>query len=414
MKKIILLVLVIITFFTSFDLNAKEFPKLYSKNVIVYDLTSDEILYSKNKDKSTEIASLTKMMTTILAIEKIDNLDEKVYVTSEMLNGIPWDASNAGLEVGQKYTYRDLLYATILPSGADAAHVLAYSLSGSLKSFVKEMNKKAVSIGMDKTHFENVTGYDNTKQYSTASDTLTLLKYALNNETFRTIFESKKYKMTAGKTLKSTISHYNKLMELDISNIKGSKTGNTDGAGLCMAATFLSEDHEIALITIGADFVYGDFYNLKDTISIINFVKDNYHYQIIPSKKVFDVKVSLSKIDNYEIYSKETKLFLPDDYNKEDISVTYDGKKELSISNLKGEKLGKIYYKYKDVTYLEEDILLESSLEISFPKLIKENKNMIIALTIVIIILILYILFKMYLKKRKRIFKLKNIKRLFK
>ena len=117
-----------------------------SNNIILYNLNNDEILYEKNSHEPIKIASLTKVMTGIVALEKIDDLDREVLITAEMLDGlIESNASVVGLKVNDIVTYRDLLYALLLPSGGDAANALAINVAGSIDNFVKLMNIKAGS-----------------------------------------------------------------------------------------------------------------------------------------------------------------------------------------------------------------------------------------------------------------------------
>ena len=108
-----------------------------SDKYILYNLNDNSVIIEHNSNEKTQIASLTKIMTTIVAIENIDDLNEKVTITSKMLEGIPYDASVAGLEVGDTLTYKDLLYGVILPSGADAVNALVLNISSSEKEFIQ-------------------------------------------------------------------------------------------------------------------------------------------------------------------------------------------------------------------------------------------------------------------------------------
>ena len=150
-----------------------------SNNIILYNLNNDEILYEKNSHEPIKIASLTKVMTGIVALEKIDDLDREVLITAEMLDGlIESNASVVGLKVNDIVTYRDLLYALLLPSGGDAANALAINVAGSIDNFVKLMNIKAGSLGLSNTFFTNATGLDNGDNHSNVYDVATILRYA--------------------------------------------------------------------------------------------------------------------------------------------------------------------------------------------------------------------------------------------
>ena len=195
-------ILIFIFLFIPLYVTGLEFPKTNSKIVEIYDLNDQKVLYEVgNKDKIS-IASLTKIATTITAIENIKNLDEKVTITRDMLNTVSSVASVAGLKVGDKVTYRDLLYASMLPSGADATNSLAILSSGSIDNFVNKMNELVKRIGLDNTHFVNVTGLDTEGHYSTVEEVRKLLEYSLKNDLFKTIYTTRDYTLTNGLNVK--------------------------------------------------------------------------------------------------------------------------------------------------------------------------------------------------------------------
>ena len=279
MKKIFLL---LVCFFP-IGVCALEMPEINSEAAIVYDIDADTIILDKNSEEVRSIASLTKIMTVLTAIENIDDFNATVTITREMLAGIYWNASVAGLKFGDTVTYMDLLYAAILPSGADATQVLAYAVSGNVSDFVAKMNELATRIGATNTHYVNTTGLDQDGAYSTAHDQLLILSYALENPIFKTVYTTKSYILSNGLEVEATVNRYNEVLNLDTSKIIGSKTGNTTNAGLCMSALFYHEDHEMILITLGAEVVEDVPYNLIDTLTLINTVNENYE---IPKEEV--------------------------------------------------------------------------------------------------------------------------------
>ena len=377
MKKIVLFILCFFTFII--NVFALDDPTLYSKNYCLYDLTDDKIIYEKNIQERTNIASLTKIMTTITAIEKINNLDDYVTITSEMLSNIKYDASLAGLKIGDKLTYKDLLYASILPSGADATQALAYSLSGSINNFVNDMNTLAKKIGMENSNFVNVTGLDIDNHYSTVSDLLKMLQYALRNETFKTIYTTKSYTLSNGLVVDATVKKYNNLMKLDVSRIIGSKTGYTNKAGLCISSIFESNNHEFIFISTNAEFIYGNYYNLKDNLNIINFMDKNYNNQItVKSTDIIKtIPVNFSNIPKYDVHlSKDALTYLPNDYNKDDIKVNYNGKTSITFLD-NNKQIGKVTITYKDNPIYEEDILLKD-VKINFYLLVIINLSIVL------------------------------------
>lgn len=400
MKKLFLLIILLLI---PIKINALTYPELNSKKAIIYNLTTNEILYEKDSDEVSSIASLTKIMTTIVSLENIEDLNEKVTITQDMLNLVRWDASIAGLKAGDVVTYEDLLYASILPSGADATIALAISTSGSIKNFTDKMNELAERIGMENSHFVNVHGLDAEGHYSTAKDILTLLKYCLNNPKFKEIYTTKTHTLTNNLTVKSTLSVYNKNNDLDLSRILGSKTGFTQQAGRCISALINSDNQEILIILLKAEHVQEKAYNLVDALSLIDFIDDNYNNINLINKNdiIESIKVENSKIDSYDIKTKEDiTLFLPIDYNKDDFKIEYKGINTLSSKNKINEELGTISYYYKNELLKTEKVYLEEKIDFS---LIKYIKNHLFGVIIIIAILILALFsILLILKKEKR------------
>lgn len=391
MKKIVLFILCFFTFII--NVFALDDPTLYSKNYCLYDLTDDKIIYEKNIQERTNIASLTKIMTTITAIEKINNLDDYVTITSEMLSNIKYDASLAGLKIGDKLTYKDLLYASILPSGADATQALAYSLSGSINNFVNDMNTLAKKIGMESSNFVNATGLDIDNHYSTVSDLLKMLQYSLKNETFKTIYTTKSYTLSNGLVVDATVKKYNNLMKLDISRIIGSKTGYTNKAGLCISSIFESNNHEFIFISTNAEFIYGNYYNLKDNLNIINFMDKNYNNQttVKSTDIIKTIPVNFSNIPKYDVHlSKDALTYLPNDYNKDDIKVNYNGKTSITFLD-NNKQIGKVTITYKDNPIYEEDILLKD---------VKINFYLLVIINLLIVLFIFKIVKVIFFRKK--------------
>lgn len=271
-KKILLTVILLLPI----ECFALEIPELNSKFAIIYDLTSNEIIYEKDSNTKTSIASITKILTVMTALEKINDLNTEVEITSPMLENIPYYASVAGLKAGDLVTYKDLLYATLLPSGADAAEALALSLSASTTKFIEDMNLFAQNIGLLDSNFKTTTGLDIEGQYSTAKDCLILLKYALNNKIFKSIYTTKTYTLTNNLTVNSTLLWYQKKYKLPIERIIGSKTGNTEKAGTCLSSYLEVNNHEIIIITLNAPYSNETAHNLQDHLNLITYLDELY------------------------------------------------------------------------------------------------------------------------------------------
>ncbi len=400
MKKIIYTLIILLL---PLNIYALTYPELNSKKGLVYDLTDDKILYEKNSEEISSIASLTKIMTTITALENIEDLNEEITITKEMLNQVRWDASIAGLKVGDCVTYEDLLYASILPSGADATISIAVSTSGSVKNFTDKMNAKAQELGMNNTHYVNVTGLDAEGHYSTIKDVLTLLKYALQNPKFKEIYTTKSYTLSNNLTVYSTINTYNNTMHLDTSRILGSKTGFTNDAGYCMSALINSDNHDFLIILLNAERKNGLSYNLIDTLDLIDFIDQKYNNVELVKKGdiIYKIDIKNSKQKEYNIEaSEDISFFLPEDYNKDLFKIEFNGPKTLSSNNKVGESIGTISYYYDNELLKEETIYLNTKIEFSFKEYLKNNNIIVIVMaTFIIICLLTIIIFK---KKRRK------------
>ena len=254
--------------------------KLSSPNVILIRLKDHAVLMQKNSEEKIYPASLTKMMTVIVAIESLHNTKEEIKLTNSTFQGLYGaDASMAGFKPGEQVKAIDLLYGAMLPSGAECCIGLAYQIAGSEQNFVKMMNKKAAYLGMKNTHFENVTGLQNENHYTTVKDLSSLLSYALKNDTFREIFTSSRHstlptnKHPGGITFYSTMFEELKNQNITDGEILGGKTGYTDEAGLCLASLAKVGKQEYIMISAGAK---GDHhsqqYNITDALVAYNSI----------------------------------------------------------------------------------------------------------------------------------------------
>ncbi|MDD2556162.1 MAG: serine hydrolase [Syntrophaceticus sp.] len=254
-----------------------------SKYIYVENRTSKNEVMKKNHKVKTCPASLTKIMTTIVALEHIKDLSAiapvDVDTYKEMVNN---NSSMAGFYGKEQTTYRDLLYGTILSSGGEAANSLAINIAGSVENFVKLMNNKASELGLHDTHFVNPEGLHDKNQYTTAYDMAKLLDYALDNGHFRVIFTKETFNTTStldhpdGVVLHSTV--FSKLHEVPQNEFKiiGGKSGTTYQAGQCWATLAIKDDVEYIAIVMGAeleDIKNPDNKHIKDTIKIYENLK---------------------------------------------------------------------------------------------------------------------------------------------
>ncbi len=293
-----------------------------ARSAIAMDLDNDIIYYSKNINEEKLIASTTKILTAIVAIECGD-IDKVVTVDEEVLKSV---GSAIYIGVGEKISLRDLLYGLLLRSGNDAALVIAKSVAGSMENFALLMNEMAVKIGMENSYFYNASGLDETEEHniSTAYDMALLTRYAMQNKTFREIFKTKEY------SVKTNMKSYkwvnkNKLLHSE-DYITGGKTGYTKKAHRTLVTTGSRNNINVVVVTLddGNDFsdhksLYEDIFKNYEAVKVLDKnnikVKDDVIYK---KDKLYineDVYVSTKKKDKikveYELY--DNKKYRNDD-----------------------------------------------------------------------------------------------------
>lgn len=344
-------------FFFCYSVYADDFD-ITGEYVTLYNMNEDTLLYSKNDTKKTSIASLTKMMTTLVAIEEIDNLDKIVTIKERDFEGTV-GYSKAGFKVGDKVTYRDLLYGIILPSGADAVNAVVNNTLGYDK-FIKKMNEIAKKIGMNDTSYANPVGKDDENNYSTSNDLAKLLKYALKNETFKTIFTTKNYKTSNGLNLESTVNRYENI--LNTNEIKGAKSGFTKDAGRCLASITTLNNVDYLLVVINSSTI-SPYNAVKDTITIYDYYNNNYGYKNIINDDTFikEIPVDFSKEKTYKITgSEDIEKYLK---NNTEVTYKYVGSDKVTFNTKKGSKLGVVKIYDGDVLLATSNVYLENNIE---------------------------------------------------
>ncbi len=404
MKKRFWIFGIIAFFFFVPSIFALEFD-LYSKNAILYNLDEQKILYEKEADEQIAIASLTKIMTAIVAVEKIDDLDNFVNITSEDLKGLEEaNASTAGFFIGETVTYKDLLYGLLLPSGADAAQALTRVVAGSKEKFVNLMNEKAKELNLKNTHFANETGLDEQNHYSTLKEVGIMFQYALQNETLKTILTTSHYTMSDHKlSVKSTILKNMEKYKLDMDYLNGGKTGTTENAGLCLASIAKYNGTNYMLITARAKNDKTAPYSFYDTKTIYEYFMNHFENKTIIEKEdiILSLKTQYAKEEQIQWKAKETiEKYVPKEYQKQDLEIQYDGIQNIKYNTKVGTKLGNLKILYQKEEVYITDIILESALHFDIGKYMYEQKLIFISLGIIFLFLFIFL----RIRKRKRNF----------
>lgn len=250
---------------------------IYSTEAILIDAETGAVLDEKNPDTQAFPASVTKMMTLLIACEQITDYSEVYPLPREIYDTLYYqDLSTAGFECNEPITINDLLYGLQLRSGAECCLGLANRVAGSEAAFVDLMNQRAAELGMSSTHFMNCTGEHDPNHYSTVRDMATLLQAGLQNDKFREVFTTNVFQTTptvthpGGLIIYSTLSQTMSSMEFEGGVILGGKTGYTTEAGQCLASVAQINDHEYIFVTFGAYRQEGDTSSHLHTVDAIN------------------------------------------------------------------------------------------------------------------------------------------------
>lgn len=262
------------------DVNTMELS-IKSEKALLINLSTDEIIFAKSAEERAFPASLTKVMTVLVGIEEIKDLQTKVTVPPTIFDYIAQaNASVAGFNPNEIVTAGDLLHGIMLPSGADASLAIALHVANSEKEYVQLMNAKAKELGMNDTHFENVEGLHHNNHYTTAHDQMKLLKYALRNEEFKKIFMAQKYKVTStnyrpeGFVFSSTLFSKLDMQKERSFTLLGGKTGYTTEGGLSLISMAEKNGMDYALVVMNAPGTNRTKqFNITDTLKIYEAIE---------------------------------------------------------------------------------------------------------------------------------------------
>lgn len=240
--------------------------ELYSSSAVLIDVQSGTVLAEKGMDEKIYPASMTKVMTLLVAAENLPDLDAAFTMTQAIIDPIYLaGASMAGFVDGETVTMRDLLYGAILPSGAEATEALAQTVAGSEEGFVAMMNEKAAALGLTNTHFMNTSGLHDENHYSTVREIALILQAAMENETCAEILSAENYRASETEQHPDGLAMTNKFLyrvhheyALGGAEITAAKTGYTAEAMNCCASAGKTPDGR-SVICVTANAWTGEF-----------------------------------------------------------------------------------------------------------------------------------------------------------
>lgn len=286
-------------------------PQINARAAIIYDRTSKKIMWGKNENDKKAMASTTKIMTAIVVLENSD-LSDIVEVSKKAANT---GGSRLKINTGDKISVRDLLYGLMLRSGNDAAVALAEYVGGSLEGFAILMNNKAKELGLKDTNFVTPHGLDDNNHYTTAYELAIITDYALDNENFAKIVNTKNCDITINGVSRN-ISNTNELLG-NLNGVNGVKTGFTGNAGRCLVTSCTRDGNQIITIVLGCDTKKQ---RTSDSTKLIEYAFNNYERVNLEEiiQKEFE---NWKQINNSRIYinkatSQSIKLGLDEIKNK--------------------------------------------------------------------------------------------------
>ena len=323
-----------------------------ARAAVLYQPLTDTFLYTKNADAKLPMASTTKIMTALVAIEN-GALDERISADPR---AVGTEGSSLYLKAGEIITMRDLIIGLMLRSANDAAAAIAYAISGDIAEFAELMNERAASLGLQSTNFVNPHGLDDPNHYTTARELAILAAEAMKNETFKEIVSLRKYVIKTSLEEPRIVINHNKLLTLYDSAI-GVKTGFTKKSGRCLVGASERDGLQFITVTINAPDDWNDHVSLFE-----------YGYSVLESKvlartgefcyklPVLDTDMSYLTVKNAE----ELRAILEKSHGEITHSVNLP--RFLSAPVSQGDVIGTVTFKENGKFIAELPLVAESSI----------------------------------------------------
>lgn len=323
----------------------------------VIDVVTGRVLYEKDAYTKRGMASTTKIMTALVALERANPND----IATVSNNASRTEGSSLYLKAGEKMTISDLVYGLMLNSGNDAAVVLAEHIGGDVETFAGMMNDMAREIGADSTHFKNPNGLHDDDHYTTAYDLALITRRAMQNKTFREIAATKKYTVeTVDTKRKIYLSNHNKLLN-SLEGCDGVKTGFTKKTGRCLVSSVTRDGWQAICVTLNA----GDDWN--DHTSLMNKAFSEYQNRRVIAKGQFikTVPVTGGNPDCVGAVT-DTDISIPAKENETfDFEVLYHIDDALSAPVTQGQSLGSVELILNGKTFATAGLVSDRSVEIT-------------------------------------------------
>ena len=390
-------------------------PKIDATAGLLVNADTGIVLYEKNADEKRFPASTTKVMTTLLTLEHVEDLNEMVTAEKADFEHVTADSSNADIKPGEQIRVIDLLYAVMLPSANEASYILARHVAGSHEEFVNMMNARAQELGCTGTHFSNPCGLHEEDHYSTARDLFKISQAAMQDETFRTIAETAQHRMPATNMHPERIIRTTNMQIFrktdPWSNVfaKGIKTGHTSQAGNCLVSYAEKGKAKLYSVVLGcadAPDSSGVALSFTESNKLLNWGFDNFISRTLAKQgeSVMSTKVRLSTDTDELVLTAKSDLVatLPKNIELEDLVVTPTVPESKDAPIKAGDPIGSITYSYAGIDYGTVELVALNDIERSnvlyyADKLENFFKSNIfkIVLVVLAIFVVLYVLFNL-------------------
>ncbi|MBP3431393.1 MAG: D-alanyl-D-alanine carboxypeptidase [Clostridia bacterium] len=305
-----------------------------ARGCAVIETSTKRKLFTMNENKKMPMASTTKIMTAITAIENCKDLDEKFEISPKAV-GVP--GTSLYLRKGDVYSTRDLLYALMLISGNDASVAIAEHVAGSTSEFVTMMNDLCRKIGAENTHFANTHGLDADGHYTTAYDLACITAYALENETFSEIVSTKNIKITNGEGENRYLKNKNKLLST-LEGCIGVKTGFTDDAGRCLVSAIEKDGMKLVCVVLNCGPMF------QESALLLQECAKAYKLYDLTELYDYDKTISVEdgRTDSAEIGTMGHFVYPLTESELARVNVVYTCPKSVEAPLSKGSEVGKV------------------------------------------------------------------------
>ena len=364
---------------------ALEDPQPKARAAIVVYGDTNEVLYDFNAHQRMYPASITKIMTSLVVLDAVDNgeigLDTLVTASAQAVD-LPWDSSTAEIKAGEIMPVLSLLYCDLLPSGNDACNILAEAVAGTQAEFVARMNAKAQELGMNDTQFANPHGLHDPEHYTTAYDIYLMAHAAMENETFRTIVRSGSYTLPATnlqpeRTIYSSNGFLSSFYNIGYNYGKaiGIKTGYTGEAGRCLASAAVDElGRTFYCVVLGTEDGPDENgvtqrWSFVESKRLLEWAFDNFHHITLLDQDTEDVmrevEVTLSDEADYvqALPVGEIAATMPSDYDPKQAKLDFKMEESVEAPVEAGQKLGTVTLTYDGTEYGTLDMVATDSVE---------------------------------------------------